>query len=123
MENREIFNEINNIGNFININVIKRNKKSKSKKSLENKIFLKTILKNQIKNSIQYLLIYLLVLINLVLFVSSKMIYHYNNQRLSFSNEIKIKILGKGNQQILHSSFRSTPTKIYVNEEESSIND
>ena len=123
MENREIINEINNIGNFININVIKRNKKSKSEKSLENKIFLKTILENQIKNSIQYLLIYLLVLINLVLFVASKMIYQYNNKRLCFSNEIKIKILGKGNQQILHTYFKSTPTKIYVNEEESSIND
>ena len=83
----------------------------------------KTIMKNKIKKNILISLFNLSIKINLIFLVTSKVNDHYDIKKLYYSNEIKIKILGKGTQKILYCYFSDKPSEIYVNGIESFIDD
>jgi len=67
--------------------------------------------------TLQKIVLFNYIFINLFINVISKNKTEDNNniRKLSFTNEIKIKILGKGNQNVLNSEFVSKCTEITIN--------
>ena len=65
----------------------------------------------------QNVVIFNYIFINLLFKVISKSVTNDNNKyrKLSLSNEIKIKILGKGEQNILNNEFPCNCTEITIN--------
>jgi len=57
------------------------------------------------------------IFINLIIYVicKNKNEDYSNNRKLSLANEIKIKLIGKGNQYVLNSEFKSKCSEISIN--------
>ena len=123
----EIINNLKknrNIFKYYNSKMLKKNIKFGALKIIDG---LKTIPKYKIikgKQEISSIFLFNIFIILILLFIinsNSKKIEKYKKIKLYSNNEIKIKILGGGEQNILYDYFNNVPDQLIVNGKNSSI--
>ena len=98
-------------------NIIKNTKKENKNKKLYNKNIISNSLgKIKYINKLSLLLIYKIILFNFTISVFSQYNKKYYKININSLNEVKIKIIGTGTQQILSQSFEYHPNEVFIDE-------